>query len=71
MTSCSLCSKPVDPSSRSTLQRIAGWERRAIGEHRRSGSDIVLRERVEEFAHASCVERAKLGLPAQQEALPL
>lgn len=71
MTECALCSKPVDPTSRSTFTRIQGWERRAQNDTRRSGSDIVLRERRGEFAHAHCIDRAKLGLSPTQEALAL
>ena len=66
---CSICSQPVDPSSPTTLVRVQGWERRALGAHRRGGSDIVMRERLDEFAHGSCVERAKSGIAPTQGAL--
>lgn len=35
---CPYCDKPVDPTSPTTLTRIVGWERRALGAHRRGGS---------------------------------
>ena len=69
MKSCFYCAEPVDPSEWSTYHRIVGWERKALGASRRSGSDIKLREPREEFAHARCVDRAAQGINARQESL--
>jgi hypothetical protein len=61
---CPFCEKPVDPGSRYTMQRCVGWQRiagvRASGKH--GGSDIVMRETRQEWAHASCVKLAREGL---------
>ena len=71
MRTCSLCGKPVDPASKQTYRRVQGWEKRSLSSSRRSGSDIVLREQVGEFACGVCIERAKSGLAPSQEALAL
>jgi hypothetical protein len=69
MIRCELCRKPVDPTAPTTLQRITGWERRALASSRRGGSDIVMREHVEEFAHNNCVEKQRMGISVGQEVL--
>ena len=64
--SCYFCGELVDPLARDTYRRVTGWERKALGESRKGGSDIVLRAAVEEFAHPGCVVLVQNGLlPAQ------
>lgn len=71
MTNCAECRKPVNPADPNTYQRVIGWERKALASSRKSGSDIVLREQRQEFAHAHCIHRRKLGLNPQQESMIL
>jgi hypothetical protein len=66
---CNFCGFEVAPGDGSTYQRVMGWERRALEPSRRGGSDIVLREQLQVFACAGCVERLKSGLNVGQEAL--
>jgi hypothetical protein len=66
---CVYCSRPVDPSARSTYRRVQGWEHKALAESRRGGSDIVLREAVDVFACDVCVTRLQNGLSVSQEVL--
>jgi hypothetical protein len=68
-TCCTFCHQPVDPGSRYTYQRVTGWERKALNPSRKHGSDIMLRESVEEWAHAPCVGLAKQGLLGQESLL--
>ena len=63
---CQFCGEPVDPLDKSTWRRIQGWERKAQGPTRRSGSDIALREPLEEYAHSSCIVLEKVGVGARQ-----
>ena len=67
--SCFYCGDQVDPLARSTWRRVVGWERKALAESRRGGSDIVLRETRDEYACPSCVTRLQAGLPVAQESL--
>jgi len=67
--SCFYCGGQVDPLARSTWRRVVGWERKALAESRRGGSDIVLRESRDEYACPSCVTRLQAGLPVAQESL--
>jgi hypothetical protein len=46
---CALCGQPVDPTSNTTFQRVIGWQRKAMSASRKSGSDIVMRERLDEW----------------------
>ncbi len=64
---CTFCSEPIDV--RLAYRRISGWERKAVGQSRRSGSDVVLRKAHDEFACPVCIVRAKSGLNVNQEAL--
>ena len=69
---CSFCGDQVDVTDdRHTYRRIIGWEKiagtRASGKH--GGSDIVLRERIDEWAHTACVTAARAGVVPGQEAL--
>jgi hypothetical protein len=66
---CALCREPLDPRDWGVYRRVTGWERKGIGNSRRSGSDIVLREPLDEFAHPYCVDRARDGVHFAQERL--
>lgn len=66
---CSLCGLPVDPRDPQTHRRIQGWERKSQGASRKSGSDIVLREQLPEFACFSCIFRLQQGISVGQESL--
>lgn len=67
---CIYCGKPVDPGSRYTWHRVRGWERKAhASATRRGGSDIYLREAVEEFACDACIQKMKSGLSPAQDSL--
>jgi hypothetical protein len=68
-TSCHFCGEPVDPLARDTFRRVVGWEKKALAESRKGGSDIVLRETVDEFAHGLCILRAKQGVAVGQASL--
>lgn len=71
MTRCAECGQPVNPAAQGVFQRVQGWESKATGASRKSGSDIVCREQLQEFAHNHCVQRRKLGLSPQQESMIL
>jgi hypothetical protein len=64
---CHYCGKPV--AERLAYRRIAGWEQKGISATRRSGSDIILREPLSEFACRSCIIDRKYGRTAGQERL--
>lgn len=67
---CAYCFCTVDPGSRYIYRRVTGWERKADhASTRRGGSDIVLREHVEEFACPACVTLLRSGVSPGQEAL--
>lgn len=59
---CAYCGHAVDPDARSTWRRVQGWERKAQGETRRGGSDIVLRELVGGLACESCIAKRQAGV---------
>lgn len=59
---CPFCQKGIDPLSRYALRKVTGWERKAVGPSRKSGSDIVFREPLDEWAHGACIALAKQGL---------
>jgi hypothetical protein len=71
MPTCRFCGGPVSPSDPATWQRVVGWQRiagvRASGKH--GGSDIRLREPLQEWAHPYCVSAAKSGVLGQESML--
>jgi hypothetical protein len=71
MTKCAECGEPVNPIDPGVFQRVRGWERKATSASRKSGSDIVCREQLQEFAHNHCIQRRKLGLSPQQGSMIL
>jgi len=68
---CVFCREPVDPNDQHTWHGIHAFERslklRASGKP--GGSDVTLREPLEEFAHPACVTLARDGLLAQESLL--
>ena len=66
---CVYCNEPVDPLSPRTWHLIVGWERKATGATRKSGSDIALRQPRDKYACDACVQRKKRGIAPTQETL--
>jgi hypothetical protein len=66
---CVYCGDPVDPTSRFTWRRVVGWERKAQGASRKSGSDIALREPRDEYACNACIVSHRSGVSPGQESL--
>jgi hypothetical protein len=64
---CVFCGELV-PESLAYL-RVLGWERKAMVASRKGGSDIVLREALDEHACAGCIARLKAGINVAQESL--
>jgi hypothetical protein len=62
---CSYCQEPVRPNSRFTWTRVQGWHRPG----KAGGSDVVLRESVDEWACPRCISRIRLGVNPDQQAL--
>lgn len=71
MKECFYCGTGVNPADVNVAQRITGWELRGRGATRKGGSDITLRESVEEYACNPCIQRKRLGLSPSQESLVL
>lgn len=63
------CGREIDPDASSTYRRIQGWERKAVLDSRRGGSDISLREQLDEYACPVCIDRLKDGVNVNQTAL--
>lgn len=59
------CGRMVDATDPWTWHRVVGLERRGQG----GGSDVILRQRKEEYFCLSCVEKAKAGVTVGQERL--
>lgn len=63
---CEFCGLPVNPKSRLTLQKVAGWEKkRSQG----GANQIILREPLPNYAHASCIDERKQGIHPEQALL--
>lgn len=62
---CSMCGAPLSPWQ--AYQRVRGWEKPR--QRRGSGSSIVLREKVEEFACGACISQLQAGAQVRQETL--
>ncbi len=62
---CGLCGNPVSPVSRLVWQRTVGWGRPG----KAGGSDIVMREGLNEWAHDECIQLEKRGLFDQESLL--
>jgi hypothetical protein len=66
---CHFCGEPVDPLARDTFRRVVGWEKKALAESRKGGSDIVLREPGAGFAHSRCITLVQQGVAIGQGSL--
>jgi hypothetical protein len=64
---CTFCGEPIVPAT--AYQRVMGWERKATSASRKGGSDIALREQLQEFACPVCITRLRSGFPVEQESL--
>lgn len=64
---CTYCRASVDP--RYAWRRVVGWEQKAVATSRRRGSDIVLRQQLDEYACNGCVTRLKSGIALGQGTL--
>jgi len=62
---CSFCGREVNPASRWTYTKIVGWHRPG----KAGGSDISLRQKVDEYACPGCIESLKAGVAVEQEAI--
>jgi hypothetical protein len=65
---CSLCGKPI-PEGIRPYRGVHGWERKALAESRRGGSDIVARQSLDEYACDQCIRRLQAGIAPTQESL--
>ena len=67
---CKYCGTELDPGSRYIWHRIQGWEKKAFASStRRGGSDISLREQLDEFACDTCIRKLKSGISPGQDSL--
>ena len=55
---CDLCKMPLE--LRDAYQRVTGWERPHHHGSAKSGSSLVLRERLQEFACGMCIARLRV-----------
>lgn len=68
MIRCELCNLEI-ADLRFAYRRVAGWEDPGRGAHGNSGSSLVLRERLDRFAHDTCIQKRKAGFLVGQEQL--
>jgi hypothetical protein len=68
---CALCGTGINPTAQGVGQKVTGWEVKAIAASRKSGSDIIGRQQVPEFACPSCIRCVKLGLNPGQGSMVL
>ncbi len=66
---CFHCNQPVNTDDPSAFRRVIGWERKAVSQSRKGGSDIVLREQTDDYSCFACVERLKMGVNVAQSSL--
>lgn len=60
---CVFCDEPVEVQARSTHQKVTGWEkRRSQG----GANQIILREPLFEYAHATCIDERRHGIHPDQ-----
>lgn len=74
---CIHCKVPLQPDAPTTYVRVMAWERKSVSPSRRSGSDLVLRERMVDgegrtlFCCETCIAQQKRGTHALQGSLGL
>jgi hypothetical protein len=66
---CSFCGKEVNPAGHDVFQKVEAWQRPGRGVSGKSGSSLVLRQTVEEFACVQCIVRAQLPTDPNQTTL--
>jgi hypothetical protein len=71
MTKCALCGTGINPTASGVAQRVVAWELKATASSRKSGSDIIARHQLQEFACPRCVRRVKDGLSPGQGSMIL
>lgn len=64
---CGICGELVPESL--LYRRVTGWERKAKSASRKGGSDIMLREPLDEYACSACIARLRAGINVGQESL--
>jgi hypothetical protein len=65
---CVYCHREV-VDLRGCYQKIQGWEHKALTPSRRGGSDIVLRQQLDEWACAGCIHKLQVGVSVDQGVL--
>jgi hypothetical protein len=66
---CAFCQVEIPEERRDIYRETMGWARPGKGVGGKSGSSLVLRRDTGAVAHATCIERAKLGLHPHQSSL--
>ena len=66
---CALCGGELLTSGERIYRKVEGWERPGKGSTGRSGSSLVLREPLDEYAHSTCIEKKRLGVQPTQPSL--
>ena len=69
---CEICGGPVDPlNPYQFARRVQGWEIRipVRASGKAGGSDIVGRERLDQYAHPVCARNERKGLVVQESLL--
>lgn len=69
MRRCAFCQVEIPDDRRDVFREVIGWARPGKGAKGQSGSSLVLRKDTGSVAHATCIERAKLGLNINQTSL--
>jgi hypothetical protein len=64
---CKFCGTAVTPKT--AYQLVQGWERPGKGKYGQSGSSLVLREHLQEFACVGCITRLQQGFNTEQQSL--
>jgi hypothetical protein len=65
VATCTFCGEEVNPHSRFTYTRVVGWHRPG----KAGGSDITLRELLDEYACPKCIDQIRWGVHPSQQAL--
>lgn len=69
MRRCAFCKRDIPDDDRNVFQEVTGWQRPGRGASGLTGSSIVLRQVAPGVAHATCIQRARMGLHPQQDPL--
>jgi hypothetical protein len=66
---CALCGRGLLESGEGIYVRVIGWERPGKGSTGNTGSSIVLREKLDEYAHSTCIQKKRAGVTPTQPSL--